>query len=435
MNQGQVFSLCFLCLCTVLLQVQGILIILQSYVFFRNDILLKSLLARRNFYLSRLKNQKMSRLMRMPRSVWYKTGRTDQWWVNMIDNSLPDEEWKKNFRLSRTQFFTLLEELRPYISPKPNSPNYRSLRARKKLAITLYYLKDTGSLRMTANSFGIHVSTASKTIHYVCKAISQVLGPKYLKLPKNTSEMQKKISEFEIMFGMPQAFGCIDGTHIPILRPIDNSQDYFSYKMFFSLNVQAICDSRGLFMDVDCRWPGSVHDAKVFANSSINSKLQNGTLPVTYQSLIPGRTKVGSYLIGDPAYPLTPHCMKEYEKCSTNAQVVFNNMLRSARNPVECAFGRLKARWGFLTRKIDLQLDLVPAAVYACFVLHNFCEQHMYYLDPELVQNQVNFQNYQQQEAKNIPDPVFSGNLDEGSVIRDIITCNIENSLPDYLTE
>ena len=414
-----------------MLQIQGICIILQCYVFVRSDILLKSLLARRNLHLNRLKNQNMLRLMRSPRSVWYKTGRTDQWWVNMIDHSLPDEEWKKNFRLSRTQFFSLLEELRPYISSKANSPNYRSLRARKKLAITLYYLKDTGTLRMTANSFGIHISTASKTIHNVCNAISQVLGPKYLKLPKNESEMRKKISEFEVMFGMPQAFGCIDGTHIPILRPIDNSQDYFCYKMFFSLNVQAICDSRGLFMDVDCRWPGSVHDAKVFANSSINSKLQSGALPVTYQLLVPGHTKVGSYLIGDPAYPLTPHCMKEYETCNTNAQVVFNNMLRSARNPIECAFGRLKARWGFLTRKIDLKLELVPAAIYACFVLHNICEQQMYYLDPQLVQNQEYLLEHKQQEAKNIPDPVFSGNLDEGSVIRDIITFNIQNNLPE----
>ena len=56
------------------------------------------------------------------------------------------------------------------------------------------------------------------------------------------SEMRKNISEFEVMFGMHQAFGGIDSTHIPILRPIDNLQDYFCYKMFFSLNVQAICD-------------------------------------------------------------------------------------------------------------------------------------------------------------------------------------------------
>jgi predicted DNA-binding protein YlxM (UPF0122 family) len=353
----------------------------------------------------------------------------------MMNNSLPNEEWKKNFRLSRTQFFKLLDEQRPYITPKPNSPNYRSLPAQKKLAMTLYYLKDTGSLRMTANSFGIHVSTASKTIHQVCKAITQFLGQKYLKLQKTQSEIQEKISEFEVMFGMSQAFGCIDGTHVPILRPVDNSQDYFCYKMFFSLNVQAVCDSRGRFMDVDCRWPGSVHDAKVFANCSVNKKLQNGVLPVTYQLLVPGHTKVECYLIVDPAYPLTPYCMKEYGSCSTNAQVVFNNMLRSARNPIECAFGRLKARWGFLTRKVDLKLDLVPTAVYACFVLHNFCEQHMYYVDSQVVQNQQLLQQCNQHEARNIPDPVFSGNLDEGSVTRDIVTFYIENNLPDHLVE
>ena len=340
----QTFLMLGICLCFILFQMHGICLILQAYVHFRNDALLKTLLAKRN---------------NLPRSIWYKNGRSVQWWVNMINNRLSEEEWKKNFRLSRTQFFSLLEELQPHITPKPNSPNHRALAADKKLAITLYYLKDTGSLRMTANTFGIHISTASKTIHNVCKAISQFLGPKYLKLPKDKNEMQRKIAEFEVMFGMFQAFGCIDGTHIPILRPEDNSQDYFCYKMFFSLNVQAICDSRGLFMDVDCRWPGCVHDAKVFANSRVNEKLQNGSLPVTYQQLIPGCTKVGSYLIGDPAYPLTPYCMKEYDSCTINAQVVFNNMLRSARNPIVCIW-QAKSKMGVLNKESRLKVIFGP---------------------------------------------------------------------------
>ena len=240
----------------------------------------------------------------------------------MINNRLSEEEWKKNFRLSRTQFFSLLEELQPNITPKPSSPNHRALAADKKLAIFF-------------------------------------LGPKYLKLPKDKNEMERKIAEFEVMFGMFQAFGCIDGTHIPILRPEDNSKDYFCYKMFFSLNVQAICDSRGLCMDVDCRWPGCVHDAKVFANSRVNEKLQNGPLPVTYQQLIPGRTKVGSYLIGDPAYPLTPYCMKEYDSCTINAQVVFNNMLRSARNPIVCIW-QAKSKMGVLNKESRLKVIFGP---------------------------------------------------------------------------
>lgn len=126
---------------------------------------------------------------------------------------------------------------------------------------------------------------------------------------------------------MPQAFGCIDGTHVRIKRPVENSQDYFCYKQFFSLTVQAVCDYRGYFMDVECMWPGSVHEAKVFSNSKINRQLRNAELPNCVQSLVDGSPKVASYIIGDPAYPLTPYCLKEYQSCSNNEQVIFNTML------------------------------------------------------------------------------------------------------------
>ena len=136
-------------------------------------------------------------------------------------------------------------------------------------------------------------------------------------------------------FGMTQAFGCIDGTHIPIQCPIENSQDFFSYKQFYSINVQAVCEYKGYFMDVECMWPGSVHDAKVFANSAISHKLRGGILSSTFQYPLEGGVKIPNYLIGDPAYPLLQYCMKEYESCANNEQVIFNNMLRSARNPME----------------------------------------------------------------------------------------------------
>ena len=109
-------------------------------------------------------------------------------------------------------------------------------------------------------------------------------------------------------------------------------------------------------MNVECMWLGSVHDAKVFANSFINKELCNKNIPVIYQAISHNHIMVPNYLIGDPTYPLIPYCMKEYTYCKNNEQVIFNVMLRSAQNPIECAFGRLKARWQILTKPITLKI-------------------------------------------------------------------------------
>ena len=370
-------------------------------------------------------------LRRKKRSVWVHKGRTSAWWDNMINSISPDECWKKNFRMSKSEFMALCDELRPFIEVKDGSPNYRSLKPEKKLAVTLYFLKDTGSIWMTANVFGIHQSTVSKVVVEVCGAITEHLTQKYVHLPQSEEEMQEKVAEFESKFGMIQAFGCIDGTHVPIKAPSENSQDYFNYKQFHSLNVQAVCDYKGLFLDVECMWSGCVHDAKVFANSKIANMLQNNKLPKTFKNLLPGHEKIPNYLIGDPAYPLTAHCMKEYESCKTNEEVIFNNLLRSARNPIECAFGRLKARWRILKKKIDLKLTVIPIVVLACFTLHNYCESMKSCIDEDILKAQIESNMRDTDLYKNIPDPIYSGTLSEGQNIRNILTKYIKQNLPD----
>ena len=69
---------------------------------------------------------------------------------------------------------------------------------------------------MTANNFGVAINTASSVIYKVCLVIYQNLGPQCIRLPKTREELREKVSEFKAKFGMIQAFGCIDGTHIPI---------------------------------------------------------------------------------------------------------------------------------------------------------------------------------------------------------------------------
>ena len=51
-------------------------------------------------------------------------------------------------------------------------------------------------------------------------------------------------------------------------------------------------------MEIDCLWPGALHDAKIFADSEINQTLTVYVLPISYQNLLPGWTKVPFFLTG-----------------------------------------------------------------------------------------------------------------------------------------
>ena len=181
----------------------------------------------------------------------------------------------------------------------------------------------------------------------------------------------------------------VDGTHIPIMQPYVNSQDYYSYKMKYTLNVQSVCDYSGKFIDADIRWPGTTHYAKVFSYSSINGVLKEQTQPYLCRTLLPVRDKVGLLLPCDPAYPLLPYIIKEDATCTTDAEVLFNQMIHDARNAIECAYRRLKERWQILTMPINFKLQDVPSIILACFVFYNCCEQHNVGIDDAAVHQQI----------------------------------------------
>ena len=95
--------------------------------------------------------------------------------------------------------------------------------------------------------------------------------PRYVRVPQN-ERLREIIDGFKRHWGFPQAVAAIDGTHIPILWPQDSASDYYSRQGYYSLLMQAVVDFQGLFIDVNIGWPGKIHDARVFANSSCYRK-------------------------------------------------------------------------------------------------------------------------------------------------------------------
>ena len=225
-------------------------------------------------------------------------------------------------------------------------------------------------------------------------------------------------------FGFPQVIGCVDGTHIPIKQPSENAYDYFSYKLCYTLNCQAIWDAYGKFVNVEINWPGRVHDARVFANCKVQESFTSGNYKLFYEELLPGHEYVPQ-LLGDPAYPLLPYMMKEHEHSSSNEAVTFNQMFRSARNMIECAFGRLKARWRILLRPMDIPVEKQPNIICACFGIHNFCEKVKGEVDANFVEKIVQ----EERRAKLSVDKHNSYTSLAGRKVRKAITSYFEEYL------
>ena len=75
--------------------------------------------------------------------------------------------------------------------------------------------------------------------------------------------------------------------------------------------MQAVADHKGLFLDPYIGWPGKVHSARVFVNSSLYCKGVNGTLLPDWKRQSFG-VQVPLVLLGDPAYPALPWLKKPY---------------------------------------------------------------------------------------------------------------------------
>ena len=95
------------------------------------------------------------------------------------------------------------------------------------------------------------------------------------------------------------------------MSPKDFPADYYNRKGWHSILMQGMVNHLGQFMDIYIGWPGRVHDARVFANSTLYRKGQDGQLLPNWTESISG-VDIPLAILGDPAYPLLPWLMKAY---------------------------------------------------------------------------------------------------------------------------
>lgn len=310
------------------------------------------------------------------RRLWVKE-RSNAWWDECNTPGFPEEEFKKAFRMGRSTFDMICEELNSAIA-KEDTTLRSAIPVRQRVAVCLWRLATGEPLRLVSKKFGLGISTCHKLVLEVCTAIRTVLMPKYLQWP-DEDKARKIKDEYESISGIPNVVGSMYTTHIPIIAPKISVAAYFNkrhternQKTSYSITLQGVVDPRGVFTDVCIGWPGSMHDDQVLEKSALYQRANGGLLK-------------GVWIVGNSGYPLLDWVLVPYTQQNlTWTQHAFNEKIGEVQKVAKDAFARLKARWSCLQKRTEVKLQDLPVVLGACCVLHNICEMRGEGIDLEL---------------------------------------------------
>ncbi|XP_048241612.1 protein ALP1-like [Haliotis rufescens] len=258
--------------------------------------------------------------------------------------------------MTRETFYFLCQELQESL---PNVPFREGLDIDHKVAVAVYWLTSSAESRAFANLFGVGKSTVWKCLRDVCEALTVTMMLNYVKFPKE-DDLKAGLDGFESAWGFPNCD--LDWTSIPIIGPVHVHGDYRNRKGFYSIILQAVCDHKCIFSDINIGWPGRVHDARVFGFSELFHKGENNHLFPKWQRKLTTPDKeiiMPITLVANAVHPLKPWLLKPYTNQAnlTPPQRQFNYRLSRARLTIENAFGRLKGRWLCLQKRLDVSVD------------------------------------------------------------------------------
>ncbi|KAI3991969.1 hypothetical protein MKX01_012914 [Papaver californicum] len=310
------------------------------------------------------------------RRLWVKD-RSTAWWDQCSHPDYPEEDFRKEFRMSKETFNLVCDELSKDVV-KVDTMLRQAIPVRQRVAVCIWRLATGAPLRHVSERFGLGISTCHKLVLEVCSAIKTVLMPKFLQWP-DEEKLKNIEKEFESVSRIPNVVGSMYTTHIPIIAPKISVSAYFNkrhternQKTSYSITVQGVVDPKGVFTDVCIGWPGSMPDDQVLEKSALYQRANGGQLK-------------GSWIVGSSGYPLMDWVLVPYtQQNRTWTQHAFNEKIGLIQHVGKSAFARLKGRWGCLQKRTEMKLQDLPVVLGACCVLHNICEMRNEEMDPDV---------------------------------------------------
>lgn len=142
---------------------------------------------------------------------------------------LSDERFIELYRVNKVLARHIIERLRPYIH---NSQLNRGVKVEEKVLIALRFFATGSYQRCVGEHYNLNVSQTSvhRYIHEVTESIINEFGEEYVKFPQTLEERRALKQKFMDKFQFPGVVGVIDCTHIAILKPQNDEQNFINRK-------------------------------------------------------------------------------------------------------------------------------------------------------------------------------------------------------------
>lgn len=294
-----------------------------------------------------------------------------------------DEEFRRRFRLSKGTVQYLYDLIGADLEATATRTGF-TLSGMDKILLTLRYYATASYHITTADFYGVSESTVCKYVPIVSDKIAS-LRARFIQMPTTDAEIEKNKLDFFQVAGMPAIIGAVDGTLVKIQEVGGslNKTAFFCRKQFYAINTQIICDANAKVLDIVARWPGCIHDQKVFSHSNIFQRFMAGEFI---------RNQRHSILLGDGGYRAETFLavpLRATNQMNRASERMYQRAHISSRNVVERYMGQWKKRFpclwlGMRFRKIQTVLNVIVATA----VLHNICKMRGDIEEPTLTREQ-----------------------------------------------
>lgn len=267
---------------------------------------------------------------------------------------LSEEGFQKRFRLSKSCFWALAQQLRPYLKPNRGTGRRYKYGAKKQLGVFIYRIAERGgrSVQSICDTWGLSQGSVVNITNKVCKGL---ISLEALYRPQPLPDVRlSNILGWNIV-------GYMDGTLHEVWNP---GLENICRKGTLCMNTLGVADGQLRFIFIHTGYHGSVADGRIQALSGFNDWLM--------------KNSPNAFCVADSGLTNSPQVVTQFEHGQTMLNTLLSrkkryfNRIMSALKTVERAWGMFEVRFQVFKGALPFEsFGQATKVARAAFVLHN----------------------------------------------------------------